>query len=80
MTSSQSTAAATGVIGVACLSTFVVNANQVVADQSEYTAVVARRIDLSQAPRLVINTNYGGTDVPVPKGLGPWSASAALTE
>ncbi|WP_407526820.1 pilus assembly protein TadG-related protein [Methylobacterium oryzisoli] len=60
--------------------TFVVNANQVVADQSEYTAVVARRIDLSQAPRLVINTNYGGTDVPVPKGLGPWSASAALTE
>ncbi|GJE04306.1 hypothetical protein GMJLKIPL_6267 [Methylobacterium isbiliense] len=60
--------------------TFVVNANQVVADQSEYTAVVARRIDLSQAPRLVINTNYGATDVPVPRGLGPWSASAALTE
>jgi hypothetical protein len=60
--------------------TFVVNANQIVADQSEYTAIVARRIDLSQAPRLVINANYGATDVPVPKGLGPTSSQPVLTD
>lgn len=60
--------------------TFVVSANQTVADQSEYTAVVVKRLALSQAPRLVINTNYNGTDVPVPKGLGPYSGEIALVK
>ncbi|SFU84339.1 Putative Flp pilus-assembly TadE/G-like [Methylobacterium sp. 174MFSha1.1] len=59
--------------------TFLVSANQVVADQSEYTAIVARRLALSEAPRLVVNANYGASKVPVPKGIGPTSAYPTLT-
>ncbi|WP_244936310.1 TadE/TadG family type IV pilus assembly protein [Methylobacterium currus] len=58
--------------------TFSVQTNQVVADQSEYTAIVANQIFLSNSPRLVINTRYSATDVPVPKGLGPRSGSVGL--
>jgi formylmethanofuran dehydrogenase subunit D len=58
--------------------TFSVRANQVVADQSEYTAIVANQIYLARKPRLVINTRYGATDVPVPKGLGPKSGTIGL--
>lgn len=42
-----------------------------VADRSAYTAIVADRIRLLGAPTLVLNSNYGLTDVPVPQGLGP---------
>ncbi len=59
--------------------TFLVSANQVVADQSEYTAIVARRLALSEAPRLVVNANYGASKVPVPQGIGPTSAYPTLT-
>ncbi|WP_375459034.1 pilus assembly protein TadG-related protein [uncultured Enterovirga sp.] len=50
---------------------FNVSANQSVADQSEYTAIVSKRMELFQAPNLVLNTRYGDTDVPVPEGIGP---------
>ncbi|WP_165795808.1 hypothetical protein, partial [Methylobacterium frigidaeris] len=59
--------------------TFLVSANQVVADQSEYTAIVTRKLALSQAPRLVVNANYSATKVPVPQGLGPTSTRPSLT-
>jgi Flp pilus assembly protein TadG len=59
--------------------TFLVSANQVVADRSEYTAIVARRLALSQAPHLVVNANYHTSKVPVPHGIGPTSAYPALT-
>jgi hypothetical protein len=42
-----------------------------VADQSAYTVVVARQIRMEAGPDLVLNTNYGGTDIPVPDGVGP---------
>ncbi len=58
--------------------TFSVRAMQVVADQSEYTAIVAHRIALSRQPRLVINARYGDTDVPVPQGLGSRSGQVGL--
>ena len=48
-----------------------VNAKSPVADQAAYTAIVARRIELKESPNLVLNSNYAGTDVPVPKGLAP---------
>ncbi|MGF3027425.1 hypothetical protein ACQVP2_32040 [Methylobacterium aquaticum] len=57
---------------------FWVRSRQVVADQSEYTAIVANKIFLDKEPRLVINTRYGATDVPVPKGLGPTSGVIGL--
>lgn len=50
---------------------FVVNANNKVADQSAYTAIVARTIRLNASPNLFLNTDYNGTNVPVPEGLGP---------
>lgn len=45
--------------------TLVVDADQPVADQSAYTAIVARRLALYAGPHLVLNTNYHDTDVPV---------------
>ncbi|WP_244538247.1 TadE/TadG family type IV pilus assembly protein [Methylobacterium sp. ap11] len=59
--------------------TFLVAADQVVADRSEYTAIIAQKLVLSQAPRLVVNANYSATAVPVPQGVGPTSARPALT-
>lgn len=59
--------------------TFLVAADQVVADRSEYTAIIAQKLVLSQAPRLVVNANYSASPVPVPQGVGPTSAYPALT-
>ena len=59
---------------------FLVSADQVVADRSEYTAIVVQKLALSQAPRLVLNANYSATKVPVPQGLGQTSARPVLTQ
>ncbi|HEX8164926.1 MAG TPA: pilus assembly protein TadG-related protein [Beijerinckiaceae bacterium] len=57
-----------------------IDANKPIADQSAYTIVVARRVELYSGPNLVLNTDYGGTDVPVPQGVGPSPDNAvALT-
>lgn len=42
-----------------------------VAQVSDYTVILARRVSLADGPELVLNTNYGGSDVPVPQDLGP---------
>ena len=55
-----------------------VGANKPIADQSAYTIVVARMFNLSEGPTMVLNTNYGSTDVPVPDGVGP-NGTAQLT-
>lgn len=46
-----------------------VDAKNAVADESAYTAIVTQRIELKQSPNLVLNTDYGMTDVPVPPGI-----------
>lgn len=46
-----------------------VGADGPVADQSAYTAIVARSMHLYGGPQLVLNTNYDETDVPVPDGI-----------
>jgi hypothetical protein len=46
-----------------------VDANKPVADQSSYTAVIVRTLDLKAGPNLVLNSDYGGTDIPAPAGL-----------
>ncbi len=56
-----------------------VAANNPVSDQSAYTIVVARRFTLSEGPTMVLNTNYGATDIPVPNGVGP-NISTQLTQ
>lgn len=48
-----------------------VAANKPVADQSAYTIVVARLFSLSAGPTMILNANYGSTDIPVPDGVGP---------
>jgi hypothetical protein len=49
--------------------TLVVDASKPVADQSAYTAIVARTLRLKAGPNLVLNSDYGSTDIPVPAGL-----------
>ncbi len=49
-----------------------------VAAESAYTVIVARQIDVRGA-NLVVNSDYGGSDVPVPDGLGPNSSMVALS-
>jgi Flp pilus assembly protein TadG len=41
-----------------------------VADDSAYTAIIARRVMLNQSPKLVLQTNYSNSSVPVPEGVG----------
>ena len=49
-----------------------------VADQSAYTAIVARSVKLSGGPTLTLNTDYAATTVPVPDGVGPVGGQVAL--
>ena len=58
----------------------IIDANKPIADQSAYTVIVVKQIDLHEGPNLVLNSNYGATDVPVPYGLGPNGAKVTLTK
>jgi hypothetical protein len=49
---------------------FYVGSNSPVGDESAYTVVVARTIRMDAGPTLVLNSNYSGTDIPVPDGVG----------
>ena len=57
---------------------FFVGANAPVAGNSAYTIVVADALELSAGPTFVLNSNYGATDIPVPKGVGPTSSTTRL--
>ena len=48
-----------------------------VADQSAYTIIVAGTLDVANS-NLVLNTNYGATDVPVPTGVGRTAGNVVL--
>jgi Flp pilus assembly protein TadG len=50
-----------------------------IAAQSAYTVVVADRLDVRGA-NLVINSDYGATDVPVPAGVGPRAGEVVLSQ
>jgi hypothetical protein len=56
----------------------IINANSKVADESAYTAIVVRRLQLSKGPNLVLNTDYDRTLVPVPEGVGPQASTVNL--
>jgi hypothetical protein len=38
---------------------------------SDWTVIAARALTMTGTPNLVINTNYTGSTVPVPAGVGP---------
>lgn len=47
-----------------------IDSKQPIADQSPYTVLVANKVDLYDGPVLTLNSNYQGSPVPVPAGLG----------
>lgn len=51
-----------------------------IADNSAYTAIVAKRLDMSGAPTIVLNADYSATDIPVPAGIGPTGGQIYLRE
>lgn len=57
-----------------------VSTSRPVADLSAWTAIIARRLDLSVQPRLVLNADYGSTDVPVPTGVSRVGGSVVLVK
>lgn len=56
----------------------VTGTNNRVADQSAWTVVVAKSIQMSGSPNLVINANYASSSVPVPNGVGNTGAVAKV--
>jgi Flp pilus assembly protein TadG len=71
----------TELIGTVYLPNGVFKANVVglIAADSAYTVIVADSLDI-QGARLVINSDYGATDVPVPAGVGPTAGQVALSK
>lgn len=59
--------------------TLLVDADKPVAEKSASTVIVARQMELNEGPNLVLNTNYGATDIPAPNGVGP-SGKIALAQ
>ncbi|MBX9931741.1 MAG: hypothetical protein K2Y56_09425 [Methylobacterium sp.] len=57
----------------------VIDAKNPVADQSAYTVVVARLVNLYEGPNLILNARYGSSDIPLPEGVGPSSADTILS-
>lgn len=59
---------------------FLIDANQDIAEQSEFTVLVVRMLELKAGPKLVLNTDYGAIDVPVPDGVGKELAQPRLSQ
>jgi len=55
-------------------------AGSAIGDQSAWTVIVAKSIEISEGPNLVINSNYAGSSVPVPQGVGPTLKGARLAK
>ncbi len=58
----------------------VLDGQRPVADQSMYTVVVARQVNLYKGPNLVLNANYDRSNVPVPPGVGPITGQVRLAQ
>jgi Putative Flp pilus-assembly TadE/G-like len=59
--------------------TLKIDTTAAVAAESAYTVIVAKTLEVKGA-NLVVNSDYGGSDVPVPEGLGPYSRMVRLHE
>jgi hypothetical protein len=49
--------------------TLLIDANAPVADNSAYTALIVRSLQLQEGPNVVLHSDFDATDVPVPEGL-----------
>ncbi|MFC7292092.1 pilus assembly protein TadG-related protein [Hirschia litorea] len=52
-------------------SNLIIDGDAPIADESEYTVIIANAFELMNGSNLVIHTDYHLTDVPVPDGVGP---------
>jgi hypothetical protein len=59
-----------GTIYVPSATLLVRGAGNKVADASDWTVIVAKSIKLEGSPKLIINSDYAGSAVPVPSGVG----------
>ncbi|OYX48340.1 MAG: hypothetical protein B7Y90_10380 [Alphaproteobacteria bacterium 32-64-14] len=50
--------------------TLEINSQNPIADQSDYTVIIARKFDMKDGPELVLNTDYENSPIPVPEGVG----------
>ena len=57
----------------------IIDSTKAVASASAYTVVVTRQLDLNSGPNLILNTDYGATDIPVPDGVGPKTGPIVLS-
>ena len=57
-----------------------IDADAPVADASAYTAIVVRELNVRNFATLVLNANYGATDVPAPNGVGPVAGEVFLRD
>lgn len=60
--------------------TLQVNSNKPVGDASKYTIVIAKNFSMYGQPQLYLNTDYAGSTVPVPEGVGPIGGQAILRD
>ena len=51
-------------------SKLLIEAKNPIADRSDYTVIIAREFELRDGPELVLKTNYGASNVPLPEGVG----------
>lgn len=56
-----------------------IDPNSPVAENSAYTAIIVRKLELNEGPELILNSNYDSTSVPVPEGIRA-NAQIVLTE
>jgi Flp pilus assembly protein TadG len=47
-----------------------IDADNPVADRSDYTVIIARQFELREGPELVLNTDYTNSNIPLPEGVG----------
>ncbi|MFC7292093.1 pilus assembly protein TadG-related protein [Hirschia litorea] len=57
---------------------FLIDGDNPVSDQSEYTVIIANSFQLENGPNLVIRTDYHLSDVPLPEGVGKQDVTIRL--
>src|SRR5262249_41039175 len=57
----------------------IIDATKPIADRSAYTVLVVQQLDLYSGPNLVLNSDYGASEIPVPMGVGPYDGNVVLS-
>lgn len=59
---------------------FVIDKESRLGQRSNWTAIIAHQIETGNGPRLEINSNFGASTIPAPKGIVPTGAAPILTK